>query len=146
MVRVWYEPPPYGPGTDLNRSAYGFHGESPYTRRLVERFSKMPQMTAIGGCCAAILVICWIPVSTSTASVTVGENARPFPALRSHRAFAYSSSIIAVNPKLPFSMDPEYQAASRAYMRYHNMNPIFGISSKYVRLMSNSVGWTLLLL
>jgi hypothetical protein len=29
-------------------------------------------------------------------------------------------------------MDPEYQAASRAYMRYHNMNPIFGISSKYV--------------
>jgi Cytochrome c oxidase subunit IV len=36
----------------------------------------------------------------------------------------------AVNPKLPFSMDPEYQAASRAYMRYHNMDPIFGISSK----------------
>ena len=29
-------------------------------------------------------------------------------------------------------MDPEYQAAQRAYMRYHNMNPIFGISSKYV--------------
>ena len=37
-----------------------------------------------------------------------------------------------MNPKLPFSMDPEYQAAQRAYMRYHNMNPIFGISSKYV--------------
>ena len=37
-----------------------------------------------------------------------------------------------VNHKLPFSMDPEYQAAQRAYMRYHNMNPIFGISSKYV--------------
>ena len=33
---------------------------------------------------------------------------------------------------MPFSMDPEYQAAQRAYMRYHNMNPIFGISSKYV--------------
>lgn len=36
----------------------------------------------------------------------------------------------AVNPKLPFSFDPEYEAASRAYMRYHNMDPIFGISSK----------------
>ena len=29
-------------------------------------------------------------------------------------------------------MEPEYQAAQMAYMRYHNMNPIFGISSKYV--------------
>ena len=37
-----------------------------------------------------------------------------------------------VGLKMPFSMDPEYQAAQRAYMRYHNMNPIFGISSKYV--------------
>ena len=39
-------------------------------------------------------------------------------------------TILAANSKLPFSMDPEYQAAQRAYMRYHNMNPIFGISSK----------------
>ena len=31
-------------------------------------------------------------------------------------------------------MEPEYQAAQRAYMRYHNMNPISGISSKYVRI------------
>jgi hypothetical protein len=31
---------------------------------------------------------------------------------------------------LPFTLSPEYQAAQRAYMRYHNMNPIFGISSK----------------
>ena len=44
----------------------------------------------------------------------------------------FSLLINTVNPKLPFSMDPEYQAAQRAYMRYHNMNPIFGISSKYV--------------
>ena len=40
--------------------------------------------------------------------------------------------IFAVGQTLPFTMDAEYQAASRAYMRYHNMNPIFGISSKYV--------------
>ncbi len=31
---------------------------------------------------------------------------------------------------LPFTISPEYQAAQRAYMRYHNMNPIFGISSR----------------
>ena len=31
---------------------------------------------------------------------------------------------------LPFTLSPEYQAAQRAYMRYHNMNPIYGISSK----------------
>jgi hypothetical protein len=37
------------------------------------------------------------------------------------------------NQKLPFTMDPEYQAATRAYMRYHNMNPIFGISSQRQR-------------
>lgn len=35
--------------------------------------------------------------------------------------------------KLPFTFDPEYLAARRAYMRYHNMNPIFGISSKKAR-------------
>lgn len=35
-----------------------------------------------------------------------------------------------VNQKLPHTMSPEYQAATRAYMRYHNMNPIFGVSSK----------------
>lgn len=33
---------------------------------------------------------------------------------------------------LPFTLSPEYVAAQRAYMRYHNMNPIFGISSKWV--------------
>ena len=32
--------------------------------------------------------------------------------------------------KLPPTMTPEYEAATRAYMRYHNMNPIFGESSK----------------
>mmetsp|Transcript_3374 Transcript_3374/g.8731 ORF Transcript_3374/g.8731 Transcript_3374/m.8731 type:complete len:91 (+) Transcript_3374:101-373(+) len=35
--------------------------------------------------------------------------------------------------KLPFTFSPEYIAANRAYMRYHNMNPIWGISSKQAR-------------
>ena len=43
-----------------------------------------------------------------------------------------------VNATLPFTMSPEYIAAQRAYMRYHNMNPIYGPSSKYVG--SNIVG------
>jgi succinate dehydrogenase/fumarate reductase cytochrome b subunit len=43
------------------------------------------------------------------------------------------SYIPVANHSLPFSMDPEYQAAQRAYMRYHNQNPIFGISSKKAR-------------
>jgi len=34
---------------------------------------------------------------------------------------------------LPSTMNPEHVAAQRAYMRYHNMNPIFGISSKRAR-------------
>jgi len=38
--------------------------------------------------------------------------------------------LLLVNQKLPHTMSPEYQAASRAYMRYHNMNPIYGVSSK----------------
>lgn len=30
-------------------------------------------------------------------------------------------------------MNAEHVAAQRAYMRYHNMNPIFGVSSKQSR-------------
>jgi hypothetical protein len=48
-----------------------------------------------------------------------------FELVRNHKCILF-----LVNAKLPFSMDPEYQAAQRAYMRYHNMDPIFGISSK----------------
>jgi hypothetical protein len=37
------------------------------------------------------------------------------------------------NQKLPYTLSPEYLAAQRAYMRYHNMNPIWGISSQKAR-------------
>lgn len=40
---------------------------------------------------------------------------------------------ITVLEEIPETCQPEYQAASRAYMRYHNMNPIWGISAKKVR-------------
>lgn len=45
-------------------------------------------------------------------------------------AIAY---IPLMGQKLPYTMSPEYMAAQRAYMRYHNMNPIYGISSKQAR-------------
>lgn len=73
MVRVWYEPPPYGPGTDLNRSGYGVHGGGTvFMRRFLERMSKMPQLVAIGVPTAAILVICYIPLSAYSFVDTCG--------------------------------------------------------------------------
>jgi hypothetical protein len=63
MVRVWYEPPPFGPGTDLNRSGYGVHGGG-LMRKLLERASKMPQLVAIGAPTLVVMAICWIPLST----------------------------------------------------------------------------------
>lgn len=35
--------------------------------------------------------------------------------------------------KNPETCNAEHQAAQRAYMRYHNINPIFGASSKQAR-------------
>ncbi|GAX20683.1 hypothetical protein FisN_32Hh072 [Fistulifera solaris] len=100
MVRVWYEPPPYGPGTDLNRSPYGTHGGGLFGKATLEKISRMRQGPLMAGGVLFSLVLCYLPVA---------------------------------NQKLPFTMDPEYQAATRAYMRYHNMNPIFGISSQRQR-------------
>jgi len=63
MVRVWYEPPPYGPGTDLNRSGYGIHGAN-FFRKYIEKASKSPQLVAMGVPVLISLVICYIPLST----------------------------------------------------------------------------------
>ena len=62
MVRVWYEPPPFGPGTDLNRSGYGVQGGGT-GRSMLEKVSRMKNQPALmaGGVLAA-LVICYIPV------------------------------------------------------------------------------------
>lgn len=58
------------------------------------------------------------------------------PALHSKTSFAIifraqnTTVIREARQGLPFTLSPEYLAAQRAYMRYHNMNPIFGISSR----------------
>jgi hypothetical protein len=62
MVRVFYEPPPYGPKTCLNRSAYGVKGGGLLGKQLTERLAKMPQGPAIVGITVFIMAICWIPV------------------------------------------------------------------------------------
>mmetsp|Transcript_32220 Transcript_32220/g.59257 ORF Transcript_32220/g.59257 Transcript_32220/m.59257 type:complete len:104 (-) Transcript_32220:237-548(-) len=98
MVKVWYEPPPYGVGTTLNRPSYGLGAEN---RQWLIRLSKMPSWQVVGGACAVFVVAGYIPTM--------------------------------FQEKLPFTMSPEYVAANRAYMRYHNMNPIWGISSKKAR-------------
>ena len=64
MVRVWYEPPPFGPATDLNRNAYGWHGGNSLPPRMMERFMKMPQGLAIGIPTVIICILCYIPCST----------------------------------------------------------------------------------
>mmetsp|Transcript_20066 Transcript_20066/g.24801 ORF Transcript_20066/g.24801 Transcript_20066/m.24801 type:complete len:96 (-) Transcript_20066:261-548(-) len=94
MVKVTFEPPPYGPGTSLNRPGYGPGVTTPW----IVRISKMPQGRVIG---AAIGIGCVISA---------------LPQL--------------LFEEIPETCKPEYQAASRAYMRYHNMNPITGISKK----------------
>lgn len=64
MVRVWYEPPPFGPGTDLNRSPYGVQGGGTY-RAALEKLSRMKNQPALmAGGVLFSLVVCYIPLST----------------------------------------------------------------------------------
>ena len=64
MVRVFYEPPPYGPKTCLNRSAYGVQGGGLLGKQLTERLAKMRQGPALAGLTVLITAICYIPVCT----------------------------------------------------------------------------------
>ncbi|KAL7466313.1 hypothetical protein ACHAXS_009109 [Conticribra weissflogii] len=98
MVKVWYEPPPYGPGSSLNRPSYGHQAGG---SQLIQQLSRRPQGLLIAGACVGMAALAYIP--------------------------------IMAREDLPFTLSPEYLAAQRAYMRYHNMNPIFGISSKEAR-------------
>mmetsp|Transcript_21103 Transcript_21103/g.29810 ORF Transcript_21103/g.29810 Transcript_21103/m.29810 type:complete len:104 (-) Transcript_21103:244-555(-) len=98
MVKVWYEPPPFGPGTSHSRPPYGSLNEA--TPKWVQTITRMPRLPVIAGFTVAAGVLAYIPL---------------------------------IGKQLPFTMSPEYQAAQRAYMRYHNMNPIWGESSKKSR-------------
>jgi len=62
-IRLFYEPPPYGIATDLNRTGYGIGGGG-MLKSVVERASRMPQSIAIGVPVAVICVLAYIPLST----------------------------------------------------------------------------------
>ena len=60
MVKVFYEPPPYGPGTALNRPSYGVIEAKP---QFIQLLSRRPQGMLIAGACAAFAAIAYIPIS-----------------------------------------------------------------------------------
>ena len=62
MVKVWYEPPPYGPRTSLNRPSYGLVGDK--GPRWVVQLSKMPQGRVIAGFLTAFSCIAYLPLCT----------------------------------------------------------------------------------
>merc|ERR1712032_372267 len=105
-VRVWYEPPPFGPRTSLDRPAYSMTGN--IGPRWLIKLSKLPEHRVI-------------PIAVLGFSILAA-----FP-------------IFCSDNKLPHTLSPEYQAAQLAYMRYHNMNPIFGPSSKEARARDSSI-------
>jgi hypothetical protein len=61
MVKVWYEPPPYGPRTSLNRPAYGTGGD--IGPRWVVKLSKMAPGKVIAGFVAGFVGLAYIPLS-----------------------------------------------------------------------------------
>jgi hypothetical protein len=61
MVKVWYEPPPYGPRTSLNRPAYGNGGD--IGPKWVVRLSKMAPGKVIAGFVAGFVGLAYIPLS-----------------------------------------------------------------------------------
>jgi hypothetical protein len=146
MVRVFYEPPPGGPRTHLNRG--GYYSESAQMPAFLKRWSRMNPIVGVGAPVVFMTLICYIPLSKYfVVRRTVREELLEkinfvkccFVVHRiyvTHNSFyppfddCSMTTTTAVGHKLPATFDPEYQAATRAYMRYHNMNPIFGISSK----------------
>ena len=62
MVRVWYEPPPGGPRTHLNRGSY--YVESATTPMFMRKLQRMNPTVAIGAGVTAIAALCYIPLST----------------------------------------------------------------------------------
>ena len=61
MVKIWYEPPPYGPRTTLNRPSYGNAGDA--GARWVAAISKMPPGRVICGFVAAFVAVAYVPLS-----------------------------------------------------------------------------------
>ena len=61
MVKVWYQPPPGGPRTTLNRG--GYYVESARTPAFITKLNKARPITVIVPAIAAIAAMCYIPLS-----------------------------------------------------------------------------------
>jgi hypothetical protein len=62
MVKVFYEPPPFGPQTSLNRGPYGsgIKGAHPF----IQKLSSMPQGKVIAGAVVLSSIVAYLPLST----------------------------------------------------------------------------------
>jgi hypothetical protein len=69
MVKVWYEPPPGGPRTHLNRG--GYYVESARTPAFMTKLSKAKPITVVVPAIAAIAALCYVPLSKYSAINTI---------------------------------------------------------------------------
>lgn len=60
MVKVWYEPPPFGPGTSLNRPSYGIVTAKP---GWIQSLSRRPQGMVVAGACVTFIALAYVPIS-----------------------------------------------------------------------------------
>lgn len=60
-LTVWYEPPPGGPRTHLNRG--GYYVECARTPDFITKMSKARPITVIVPVVAGILAMCYVPLS-----------------------------------------------------------------------------------
>ena len=65
MVRVFYEPPPYGVKTCLNRTGYGLTGGG-LLGDVLEKISKGRPNVAMAVATVGICCVCYIPLSKTT--------------------------------------------------------------------------------
>ena len=63
MVKVWYEPPPFGPRSSLDRPSYGLVERG--TPRWVIQLSKAPGWQVMTGTIIVFSAVAWIPLSKS---------------------------------------------------------------------------------
>jgi hypothetical protein len=61
MVRVFYEPPPGGPRSNLNRG--GHYYESSMMPTFLKKWSKARPMIGIGAPVIGIIMLCYVPLS-----------------------------------------------------------------------------------